>query len=53
MLGKEAATIDKGIRTIKVLAYNTYNQDNLEADIKYESYYVRDDSEDSDDIPAS
>ncbi len=53
MLGREAATIDRGIRTIEVLAYDTYNQDDLEADIEYESRYIRDDSEDSDDTPAS
>ncbi len=52
-LGKEAATIDKRIKTIEVSAYDTYDQDDLEADIEYESYCVGDDSEGSDDVPAS
>ena len=49
----KVAIIDRNIQTIKVLAYDTYDQDNLKADIEYKSQYVRDDLEDSDDIPIS
>jgi hypothetical protein len=34
-----------------VSAYDAYNQDDLEIDIKHESQYIREDLEDSDDVP--
>ena len=45
ILGKEVATIEKGSRVVEVSVYNTYDQDDLKADIKYKDYYVREESD--------
>ena len=41
MLGKEVTIIERGARVVEVLAYNAYNQDDLDAAIDYKSQYVR------------